>query len=141
MLDADSEGHEGKFYVWDAEEVRALLPAPVYEAVPPRFGLDREPNFEGRWHLHAYRSEEEIATELGIDAAQMQRRLAEARQLLLAKRNTRIWPGRDEKVLTSWNGLAVAGMAVASRVLGRPDLAESATRAVDFIHEHSFRDG
>jgi uncharacterized protein YyaL (SSP411 family) len=140
-LDADSEGHEGKFYVWDVAEVRALLPAPVYEVVARRFGLDREPNFEGRWHLHAYVSEEEVATELGIEPAEAQRRLAEARQLLLAKRNARIWPGRDEKILTSWNGLAIAGMAVASRVLDRPDLAESATRAVDFIREHLFRDG
>jgi uncharacterized protein len=140
-LDADSEGHEGKFYVWDAAEVRALLPAPVHEAFARRFGLDGEPNFEGKWHLHAYREAADIATELGIDVAEVQRRLGEARQILLAKRNERIWPGRDEKILTSWNGLAIAGMAVAARVLGRPDLAESATRAVDFIREHLFRDG
>ncbi len=119
-LDADSEGHEGKFYVWDAAEVRTLLPAPVYEAFARRFGLDREPNFEGRWHLHAYRPEEDIATELGIDTAEVQRRLAEARQVLLAKRNARIWPGRDEKILTSWNGLAIGGMAVASRAARPP---------------------
>jgi uncharacterized protein YyaL (SSP411 family) len=140
-LDADSEGHEGKFYVWDADEVRALLPALAYEALARRFGLDREPNFEGKWHLHAYATEQEVATELGIDAVEVQRRLAEAKQILLAKRNTRVWPGRDEKILTSWNGLAIAGMAVAARVLGRPDLAESATRAVDFIRQHLFRDG
>jgi len=140
-LDADSEHHEGKFYVWTVDEVRALLSAPVYEVFARRFGLDREPNFEGQWHLHAYASEEDIATELGIDAAETQRRLTEARQILLAKRNTRVWPGRDEKILTSWNGLAIAGMAVAARVLGRTDLAESATRAVDFIREHLFRDG
>jgi hypothetical protein len=140
-LDADSEGHEGKFYVWDATEVRALLPEPVYAAFARRFGLDDAPNFEGKWHLHAYRSEEEIATELDIDAAEVQRRLAEARRILLPKRNARVWPGRDEKILTSWNGLAIAGMAVASRVLDRPDLAESATRAVDFIREQLFRDG
>jgi uncharacterized protein YyaL (SSP411 family) len=140
-LDADSEHHEGKFYVWTVDEVRALLSAPVYEVFARRFGLDREPNFEGQWHLHAYVAEEDVATELGIDAAEVQRRLTEARQILLAKRNTRVWPGRDEKILTSWNGLAIAGMAVAARVLGRTDLAESATRAVDFIREHLFRDG
>src|ERR671921_149590 len=78
-LDADSEGHEGKFYVWNGDEVRALLPAPVYETFARRFGLDREPNFEGQWHLHAYRAEDDIATELGIDATEVHRRLAEAR--------------------------------------------------------------
>ncbi len=104
-------------------------------------GWTGPPNFEGKWHLHAYRSEEEIATELDIDASEVLRRLAEARQILLPKRNARVWPGRDEKILTSWNGLAIAGMAVAARVLGRPDFADSATRAVDFIREQLFRDG
>ncbi len=140
-LDADSEGHEGKFYVWDTAQVRALVPAPAYEVFARRFGLDQAANFEGRWHLHAYRPEEEIATELGIDAGEVRRRLDEARQILLAERNKRIWPGRDEKILTSWNGLAIGGMAVAARALGRPELAESATRAVDFIREHLWRDG
>jgi uncharacterized protein YyaL (SSP411 family) len=140
-LDADSEGHEGKFYVWDAAAVRALLPAEVYQVFAPRFGLDQPPNFEGHWHLHAYRSEEDVATELGIDAGEVQRRLGEARRILLAERNRRIWPGRDEKILTSWNGLAIAGMATAARALGRPDFAESATRAVDFVRQQLWRDG
>ncbi|HEY7640674.1 MAG TPA: thioredoxin domain-containing protein [Steroidobacteraceae bacterium] len=140
-LDADSEGHEGKFYVWDAAQVRALVPSPAYEALARRFGLDRPANFEGLWHLHAYRPEEEVAAELGIDARELTRRLDEARRILLAERNRRVWPGRDEKVLTSWNGLAIAGMAVAARALGRGDLAESATRAVDFIRAQLLRDG
>jgi uncharacterized protein YyaL (SSP411 family) len=140
-LDADSEGHEGRFYVWDAAQVRALVPSPAYEAFARRFGLDRAPNFEGLWHFHAYRPEDEIATELGIDAGELRRRLDQARSILLVERNKRIWPGRDEKVLTSWNGLAIAGMAVAARALGRADLAESATRAVDFIRNHLWRDG
>jgi uncharacterized protein len=140
-LDADSEGHEGNFYVWDPAQVQALLPADVYAAFARRFGLDQPANFEGRWHLHAYRPEEEIATELGVDTAEVQRRLGEAQRILLAARNQRIWPGRDEKILTSWNGLAIAGMAAAARVLGRADLAESATRAVDFIRGQLWRDG
>ena len=140
-LDADSEGHEGKFYVWDAAQVRALVPGPAYDAFARRFGLDQPPNFEGLWHLHSYRPEDEIATELGLDATELRRRLDEARGILLAQRNRRIWPGRDEKVLTSWNGLAIAGMAAAARALSRPDLAESATRAVDFIRDHLWRDG
>jgi uncharacterized protein len=140
-LDADSEGHEGKFYVWDADAVRALVPADVYEVFARRFGLDQPPNFEGHWHLHAYRSEDDVATEFGIDTGEVRRRLGEARRVLLAERNKRIWPGRDEKILTSWNGLAIAGMATAARVLDRADFAESATRAVDFIRQHLWRDG
>ena len=141
-LDADSEGHEGKFYVWDAAEVRALLPAPVYAAFARRFGLDREPptsKANGICTPIARRKRSRRSST--STRAEVQRRLAEARQILLPKRNARVWPGRDEKILTSWNGLAIGGMAVAARVLGRPDFADSATRAVDFIREHLFRDG
>ncbi|HEY6645239.1 thioredoxin domain-containing protein [Povalibacter sp.] len=140
-LDADSEGHEGRFYVWDDAEVRELLPPPAYEVFSRRFGLDHEANFEGAWHLHVYRSLEDIAAELQIPVDEAQRRLDAARSTLLAVRNQRIWPGRDEKVLTAWNGLAIAGMAIAARTLQRPDLTESATRALDFIRMHLWRDG
>lgn len=140
-LDADSEGHEGKFYVWDPDEVRRLLTQQEYAVVAPRFGLDREPNFEGRWHLHTYRPVEEIAKELGITTEAAERHLIEARSKLLQARNARIWPGRDQKILTSWNGLAIAGMAIAARALQRPDLTDSAVRAVDFIRAQLWRNG
>ncbi|HEY4369257.1 MAG TPA: thioredoxin domain-containing protein [Steroidobacteraceae bacterium] len=140
-LDADSEGHEGKFYVWTTEEIRAVVPADAYEVLARRFGLDRAPNFEGAWHLHAYRPVEEIAAELEISAEVAAARLDAARAILLKVRNARVWPGRDEKILTSWNGLAIAGMSVAARALQRPDLADAAARAVDFIRAHLWRDG
>jgi len=140
-LDADSEGHEGKFYAWDAEEVRKLLPAAAYEVFARRFGLDRAANFEGHWHLHVYRAVDEIANELGIPAAEAEQQLNDARRILLDVRNARVWPGRDEKILASWNGLAIAGMAVAARALQRFDLADSATRAVDFIRTNLWRNG
>jgi uncharacterized protein len=140
-LDADSEGHEGKFYVWDTAEVGKLLAQPAYDIFARRFGLDHAANFEGRWHLHVYRSEEDIAKELGIDAGEVTQLLAGARHRLLEVRRGRVWPGRDEKVLTSWNGLAVAGMAVAGRTLQRADLVASATRAVDFVRQQLWRDG
>jgi uncharacterized protein len=140
-LDADSEGHEGKFYVWDSAEVRGLLPADAYEVFSRRFGLDRDPNFEGRWHLHVYQSEEDIASALGITVDEVERRLALARPILLQVRNARVWPGRDEKILTSWNALAIAGMAATARSLGRDDLVDSAVRAVDFIRSQLWSDG
>lgn len=140
-LDADSEGHEGRFYVWDVREVGKLLPSDQYDVFARRFGLDRDANFEGQWHLHAYRPLEEIAAELQVTPEHAQQQLDAARATLLAVRNGRIWPGRDEKILTAWNGLAIAGMALAARSLNRPELTESATRALDFIREHLWRDG
>jgi uncharacterized protein YyaL (SSP411 family) len=134
-LDADSEGHEGKFYVWDAAEVRERLPLASYALFATRFGLDRAANFEGLWHLHVYRSSAEIAAETGQSEADVERVLEESRRTLLAIRDARVWPGRDEKILTSWNGLAIAGMALAARTLGRSDLMQSAVRAVDFIRD------
>jgi uncharacterized protein len=141
-LDADSEGHEGKFYVWQPDEVARALSPTDYDVFARRFGLDREANFEGtQWHLHVFRSEEDIAGELQLDVAEVDARLNRARAALLEVRNRRVWPGRDDKVLTAWNGLTISGMAVAARALGRVDLADAACRAVDFIRAACWRDG
>jgi uncharacterized protein YyaL (SSP411 family) len=141
-LDADSEGHEGKFYVWQAEDVAHLLTADDYAVFARRFGLDQPPNFEGRaWHLHVFRSEDDIGSELQLEPAEVDERLARARSVLLAERNRRVWPGRDDKVLTAWNALAISGLATAARALRRPDLADAAFRAVDFLRNHCWRDG
>ena len=140
-LDADSEGHEGRFYVWTPDEVRDLLEPAQYEAFARRFGLEAEPNFEGRWHLHVRRSADEIAAALSLDEGAVESRLDEARARLLAARNARVWPGRDDKILTGWNGLAIAGLARASRTLARDDYADAAVRAMDFLREHCWHDG
>ena len=140
-FDADSEGHEGKFYVWDREEVRQALSEQEYTAWAARFGLDREPNFEGHWHLHTFRSLEEIARQEQLSGDQLESLLESARARLLALRNTRIWPGRDDKVLTSWNALMIRGMAIGSRALDRPDLADAAGRALRFIHSRLWQNG
>jgi uncharacterized protein len=187
-LDADSEGHEGKFYVWSRAEIQGLLTAGEYAWFAPRFGIDREPNFEGRWHLHAYEphpapaASGEPATAAPAEAplaaapaaasaaapapaAQAAASAAgttpaaqaaappaapaesgsaaidSARAKLLAVRNRRIWPARDEKTLTSWNAMGIKGLAVAGRALHRPDLTEAATAAVDFIHHKLWRNG
>jgi uncharacterized protein YyaL (SSP411 family) len=140
-LDADSEGHEGKYYVWDRGEVRSALTADEYDAFAPRYGLDREPNFEGRWHLHVARSVEDIASALDRRPDVVETTLTSARGKLLRLREQRIRPGRDDKVLASWNGLMIRGMAVAARALGRDDLAESAGTALDFVRHTLWRDG
>jgi uncharacterized protein YyaL (SSP411 family) len=136
-LDADSEGHEGKFYVWTRTEVQGLLTAAEYEVFARRFGLDRDANFEGQWHLHACEPLEH-GDASGEAASAM---IDAARAKLLAARNHRIWPARDEKVLTSWNALTIRGLAVAGRVLQRPDFTAAASAAVDFIRHTLWRDG
>jgi hypothetical protein len=140
-LDADSEGHEGRFYVWDAAEVRSLLDPAEFDILSRRFGLDRAANFEGRWHLHAFAAMEQVAEQVGVALDDATRLLDTARSKLLEARNRRVWPGRDEKILTSWNGLAIAGMAAASRALDRPHYADSAASAVSFLRERCWHEG
>jgi len=141
-LDADSEGHEGKFYVWDVKEVRELLPAAQFAPFAARFGLDREPNFEGLlWHLHAWRPLDEIARELDRPQLQIAADIDAAGRTLLAARSGRVRPGRDDKVLVSWNALLIRGFAIAARALGRADLADAATQALQFIRRSMWRDG
>jgi uncharacterized protein len=150
-LDADSEHEEGKFYVWTPAEFDALLTADESRLAKRVFGLTRaggaggagsteapdaprEPNFEGRHgHLHIGEPPAAVAAALGHDAARGAALLASARQKLLAAREKRVWPDRDEKALVSWNGLMVAALARAARRLDRPDLADAAARAVDFV--------
>jgi uncharacterized protein YyaL (SSP411 family) len=84
---------------------------------------------------------QQIAAAANVDDIRATELLESAREKLLAIRNARVWPGRDEKILTSWNALTIRGMAVAARCLGREDFAESATRALDFIRKTLWRDG
>jgi uncharacterized protein YyaL (SSP411 family) len=131
-LDADSEGKEGKFYVWDEGEARSLLDAREWEVLAPHYGLDGPPNFEHRhWHLR-------VARPAAAGAAPL---LASAKAKLLAARERRVRPGRDEKVLASWNALAIRGMARAARAFDRPDWLASARRALDFVRARLWRGG
>jgi uncharacterized protein YyaL (SSP411 family) len=128
--DADSEGHEGLYYLWDPDTVRDLLDDD-YDVFASRFGLDEDSNFEGRWHLTVRQqvSDEEA---IAIDAA---------KQVLLAERSKRVAPGRDEKQLTAWNALAIRGLAIAGRSLDRPELVDAAAAAVEFVRDNLLSDG
>ena len=140
-LDADSQGHEGKFYVWSRAEVQALLTGREYAAFSRRFGLDRGANFEGEWHLHGFTSLEDVANATQESAQETQALIESSRTKLLHARNLRVWPARDEKILTAWNALMIKGLGVAARVLKRPDLSAAASAAVDFLKAHLWRDG
>jgi hypothetical protein len=128
-LDADSEHEEGKFYVWTREEVRALLTDEEFLAVARHYGLEQPPNFEKQyWHLRVH----DPAAGAQVDAA---------RRKLFAARAQRVRPGRDEKILVSWNALAIRGMARAGRVLARSEWVASARAALEFIRARMWRDG
>jgi len=141
-LDADSEHEEGKFYVWTPAELDAALASDESRLAKRVLGLDRSANFEDRhWHLYVAEAPAAAAVALGIGAADADALLDSARRKLLAVRERRVWPGRDEKLIASWNGLMIGAMARAARVLGRPELADSATRAVDFIRAQLWSGG
>src|SRR5206468_8144338 len=117
-LDADSEGEEGKFYVWTRAEVQGLLTAEEYAVAAPHFGLDGPPNFEHQaWHLRVVRTVEDIAQEQGLSLPDVQSRLMGATTALFRARSQRTRPGLDDKILTSWNALAIAGLARAAPAL------------------------
>ena len=129
-LDADSEHEEGKFYVWTREEAASVLSSEEYAEVARHYGLDQPPNFENRfWHL---RLNAAVANDVVLGAA---------KKKLFAAREKRVRPGRDEKILVSWNALAIRGMAHAGRVFSRPDWIVSARRALEFIRSALWREG
>ncbi|HUL42489.1 MAG TPA: thioredoxin domain-containing protein [Burkholderiales bacterium] len=139
-LDADSEHEEGKFYTWVRDEVATLLNTEEYSVAAAHYGLADEPNFEGKlWHLHVKKSASEVANALSVPQQEVEQRLASARSKLFAAREKRVHPGRDEKILTSWNALMIKGMAHAARVFANPDWLLSAQRASDFIQSSLWR--
>ncbi|MBI3789391.1 MAG: thioredoxin domain-containing protein [Gemmatimonadetes bacterium] len=139
-LDADSEGHEGKFYVWSLDEFRAVTgdDAALLERA---WGVTRAGNFEGMNILHHPRPLPELVRELGVGTDELDDALARARTALLAARTPRVRPGLDDKVVTGWNGLMLRGIAEAARAFGRPADVRAAQRAGAFLWSALVRDG
>jgi uncharacterized protein YyaL (SSP411 family) len=141
-LDADSEHEEGRFYVWTPQEVKALLAPDEYALVEPHYGLDGGPNFEGRsWHLQVKKPLAYLARKLGVSSNECAARLQASRTKLYDAREKRVRPGRDEKILTSWNALMIRGMARAAQAFGERTWLASAQRAADFLSGTLWRDG
>ncbi len=140
-LDADSEGEEGKFYVWQRDEVQQLLSADEYAVAAPHYGLTGPPNFEDvAWHLRIVVPLETIAQDLAISLPDAQSRLVSARATLFRARSKRVRPGLDDKILASWNALMIAGLARASRALDEPRWADLAFAATDALKRTQWRD-
>ena len=140
-LDADSEGEEGKFYVWTKEQLQTILSKQEYAVVDHRFGISRGPNFEDKYHLHEFESLSETAVTLSLPEAEVIKLWTQARAKLFAERSTRIRPGRDDKILTSWNALMIKGMLIASRVFSKNEYFDSADKALSFIINKMYHEG
>jgi uncharacterized protein YyaL (SSP411 family) len=140
--DADSEGAEGKFFVWSPDEIRAALGDPALARVALAYwGVDDGPNFEDHSILFVPRDPATVAESLGLTQDAMMASLARARQVLHAAREKRVHPGLDDKVLASWNGLMLAAFAEAAAVLGRTDYLAAAVHNAEFLASQMVRDG
>ena len=152
-LDADSEGVEGKFYVWTLDEIRSTFKedSSFFEAA---YGITPQGNWEGKTILQRALDDASLAARFKIDPETVPVKLADCHSKFLSVRATRIRPGTDDKVLISWNGLMLATMAKTARVIDEPDLqpklALLATRSAEFLLKelrpngklkHSWRDG
>ncbi|MGD0978795.1 MAG: thioredoxin domain-containing protein [Candidatus Bathyarchaeia archaeon] len=139
--DADSEGEEGKFYLWAEEEIRQLLPAEEAEFAIKVFDVEKDGNFEdamtgkrtGNNTLHLEKSPTQIAIDTHNSLQDVEKRLDQVRKTLFDARQKRVRPGRDDKILVDWNGLMIAALSKAAQAFDEPEYANAAKRAADFI--------
>lgn len=157
--DADSEGEEGKFYLWTEEEIRQILSKEAADTIIKVYNIYREGNFEeeasrkktGKNIFHLKKSLDEISSDLKTTLEGIQEILENARQKLFLAREKRVHPHKDDKILTDWNGLMIAALAKAAQVFGKTEYLDAAVRSADFILKkmrdpegrlyHRYRDG
>ncbi len=139
--DADSEGEEGKFFLWSEAELGEALDPEEARAAARYWGVADGPNFEGRNILHVPREPDAVASSLGLSRPALDDLVARARRKLWEVRERRVKPGRDEKVLAGWNGMMLRAFAEASRAFNRPDYRAVAERNAAFLLGALRRDG
>jgi uncharacterized protein len=141
-LDADSEGKEGKYYLWKYEEIRDNLGnEPDFELFRKAYGLKNEGNFEGNIILQRSIDDAALAQEMGLPVERVLQHIEEIKDKLLFARQARIRPATDDKVLVSWNALALLAFADAGRSLQREDYLETARKNATFLLEHLIQEG
>ncbi|MEC8799501.1 MAG: thioredoxin domain-containing protein, partial [Planctomycetota bacterium] len=142
-IDADSEGQEGRYYIWTADEIQRALSETFSEDAIERFkrcyGVTDEGNFERANVLCLPQDLEEFAAESGLTQAELLSELSRAKLLLLDARRKRVPPSKDAKVLTNWNGLAIEAVARAGRVFKEFRDVEAASQAAEFLMKHCQR--
>ena len=139
--DADSEGEEGKFFVWTEEEISQILGEEASEIFCRIYDVSEEGNFEEKNILHPILTLEQASKLFRRDLREIESLVADAKAKLFQEREKRIKPFRDEKILTSWNGLMLSGLAEAIKIARQPAYLDVANRTVDFIFTKLFRDG
>ena len=140
--DAESDGEEGKFYVWTDRELRDVLADREYQAIRLRYGITEEGNFEhGKNLLHTTTPLDDIAAEMNISRERTEELIAQAKSLLFTIREKRARPSRDEKIVTAWNGLAISGHAKAGMALDDGSMLDDAEKAATVILQHLIVDG
>ncbi len=137
--DADSEGEEGKFFVWTKDELQALLGDDARVAVE-YWGVTTRGNFEGHNILYVPNDESVVAGRLGLSVDELRTKLAAIKHTLYAARTQRVAPGLDDKILTAWNGLMLASLSEAARVFKRADYHDAAVRCGEFLVSKMVRD-
>jgi len=135
--DADSEGHEGKYFVWEQAEIKTVLGTELGDLFCRVYGVTSEGNFEGKSILNRLASVNLQPEEL----QEVERVLAPARRQLLEVRERRVKPQRDDKILTSWNGLMISGLLDAYQTLGVPAYLSAAEKALAFLLNHAYQQG
>jgi uncharacterized protein YyaL (SSP411 family) len=139
--DADSEGHEGKFFVWTVDEVKGVLGEEDAALFCAYYDVTEAGNFEGKNILHVSRTVEDVAKEAKVPVERLQEALERGRRKLFEVREQRVKPDRDEKALTAWNGLMLASFAEAAAILERDDYRNVAEKNAQFVLENLRRDG
>ncbi|MCH8827919.1 MAG: thioredoxin domain-containing protein, partial [Chloroflexi bacterium] len=139
--DADSEGVEGKFFVWMPQEIQGVLGDDDAEVVGRYYGVTPHGNFEGRNILHVALDAATLAADEGLTADEFSRLIDRAKQKLLDVRSRRVAPQRDDKVLTSWNGMMLRAFAEAGAILGRPEYVKVAEQNAKFLLDSMVKDG
>ncbi|MFY9270093.1 MAG: thioredoxin domain-containing protein [Candidatus Manganitrophaceae bacterium] len=134
--DADSEGEEGKFFVWSPAEIKSVLGEQIGAVVCRHFGVTPAGNFEGKNILHVDQPLEQIAKEENRSVEEMEAMIRKAKRLLYLEREKRVKPFRDEKILTSWNGLMIGGFVDGYRATRNERYLAAARKAADFIWNH-----
>lgn len=148
--DADSEGEEGKFFVWSSDEVTRIVGEEIGEIFCRTYDVSDLGNFEGKNILHPILTLEQAAKFFKKDLIEIERLVADAKAKLFQEREKRVKPFRDEKILASWNGLMLSGLAEALKVSANPRYLQAATKTINFIFTqmvqddflcHTYKDG